>query len=536
MNAEQLLAHYDRVADAPDAVERLRRLVLDLAVRGKLVPQSTNDRCHKNELAAARTWLAQEAQKTGRVRWKASEDFGAHEESKSLPHGWVAARVNDTGLYINGLAFKPADWKSEGLPIVRIQNLTDSSKEFNYAQGDYPDEVIVRDGDILVSWSATLEAFRWTRGRGVLNQHIFRVIPAPGLTTDAYLLLLLRNAIRDMAESEHAHGLVMRHINRGPFTAHLVQIPPLAEQHRIVAKVDELMALCDRLEAARAQRETTRDRLTTATLARLNTSESPASPDNDAAKASSFQSDARFALKILPALTARPDQIKQLRQTILRLAVRGGLSSAGDWKYQSIRLGDAASLQNGYAFKSEWFTKNGVRLLRNANVSHGTLNWMDEVCLSEAQAAEYERFRLAAGDVVVSLDRPFIVTGTKVARVTGEDLPALLLQRVGRFVLSSSLSADYLFLWVSSPEFSDQIDPGRSNGVPHISSKQVEGAKLLIPPLTEQHRIVAKVDELMSLCDQLEASLIRGENIRSRLLDALLHEALAPTEPELEAA
>ena len=91
-------------------------------------------------------------------------------------------------------------------------------------------------------------------------------------------------------------------------------LPPLAEQHRIVAKVDELMGLCDRLEAARASREAARDRLAAASLARLN------APDPE-----TFQADARFALDALPALTTRPDQIKALRQTILNLAVRGKL-------------------------------------------------------------------------------------------------------------------------------------------------------------------------------------------------------------------
>ena len=91
-------------------------------------------------------------------------------------------------------------------------------------------------------------------------------------------------------------------------------VPPLAEQHRIVAKVDELMALCDRLEAARAEREAARDRLTAASLARLNT------PDPE-----TFREDARFVLDALPALTTRPDQIQQLRQTILSLAMCGKL-------------------------------------------------------------------------------------------------------------------------------------------------------------------------------------------------------------------
>jgi type I restriction enzyme S subunit len=116
-------------------------------------------------------------------------------------------------------------------------------------------------------------------------------------------------------------GLLVRRegypaINDADFAVLPFPLPPLAEQHRIVAKVDVLMALCDRLAAARTAREATRDRLTVASLARLNV------PDPE-----TFPADARFALDALPALTARPDQIKRLRQTILNLAVRGKLNT-----------------------------------------------------------------------------------------------------------------------------------------------------------------------------------------------------------------
>jgi len=269
MNAERLLAVFDRVADAPDAIPRLRRFVLDLAIRGKLVEQDLGDEPVGELLAAARRSLKARAATARRVRWQPTEPVSVGEIGRDVPFGWVAARVNDLALYVNGLAFKPTDWKPAGVPIIRIQNLTDRTREFNYAVGEFPDEVTVRDGDLLVSWSATLEAFNWDRGQGVLNQHIFRVIPDDRLTDRAFLLLLLRNAIREMADSEHAHGLVMTHINRGPFLNNVVVIPPLAEQHRIVAKVDKLMALCDRLDAALKTAATTKQRLLEALFSEL---------------------------------------------------------------------------------------------------------------------------------------------------------------------------------------------------------------------------------------------------------------------------
>jgi len=136
-------------------------------------------------------------------------------------------------------------------------------------------------------------------------------------------------------------------------------------------------------------------------------------------------------------------------------------------------VGEYRTLQNGYAFKSGWFTKQGVRLLRNANIGHGKIHWEETVFFPPERTKEFERFLLNEGDIVLTLDRPFIATGTKVARVTAGDIPSLLLQRVGRFIeVAPGLSDDYLFMWISSPRFNEQIDPGRSNGVPHISSKQ----------------------------------------------------------------
>lgn len=518
MNAEQLLQHFERISEAPAAIPRLRRFILDLAVRGKLVEQDASDEPAEAELIEARRRLELAAQTTKRLRWKRSGRIETSAIAQEIPAGWTPARVNDTGLYINGLAFKPSDWKQTGLPIIRIQNLTDPAKEFNYAQGRYPEEVIVQNGDLLVSWSATLEAFKWERGQGVLNQHIFRVVADAKLTSRDFLLLLLRNAIREMAESEHAHGLVMTHINRGPFLDHVVLIPPLAEQHRIVAKVEELMSLCDQLEAAKTAREQCRDSLVAACLQGLN---QPADEEE------TFREHASFTFTNLPRITTRVAHIKQLRQTVLNLAVRGKLVEGT--KGEEVSVGDYRVLQNGYAFKSSWFSKSGIRLLRNANIGHDEIRWNDVVHIPDERFLEFERFKLNESDIVLTLDRPFIATGTKVARISAHDLPSLLLQRVGRFIeTSSGLDDDYLFLWINSPHFNEQIDPGRSNGVPHISSKQVQAAKIIVPKLAEQKRIVAKVEELMAICDQLEAQLTATEKDSRRFLEAVLNEALSP--------
>jgi type I restriction enzyme S subunit len=237
--------------------------------------------------------------------------------------------------------------------------------------------------------------------------------------------------------------------------------------------------------------------------------------------------NAERLLSLYERVAEAPDAIARLRRFVLELAVRGKLGE--DPAGKIVTVGNYRKLQNGYAFKSEWFAKTGTRLLRNANIGHGEIRWEDTVFLPEDRASEFERFHLGEGDIVLTLDRPFIVTGTKVARVTKADLPSLLLQRVGRFVKTEEgLSDDYLFLWINSPNFNDQIDPGRSNGVPHISSKQVEAAKIFLPPLAEQYRIVAKVDELMALCDQLETARTARESTRDRLTTASLTRLTAP--------
>lgn len=189
-------------------------------------------------------------------------------------------------------------------------------------------------------------------------------------------------------------------------------------------------------------------------------------------------------------------------------------------------VGDWIRFQTGYAFESEWYSESGIRLARNANIGHGTLDWSETVRLPEALRKEFTRFELQAGDILITLDRPIISTGVKVARVRKEDLPCLLLQRVARVQFQSDkVLPEYFFQWLRSPHFTGAIDPGRSNGVPHISHKDIEKIPFTVPLHTEQRRIVAELDALQAEVDMLKNLLAETTEELDAMLPAILDRA-----------
>jgi len=271
LSVERLFAEFNRLSEAPDAVARLRMLIVTLGIRGDLTQQRPEEAdvatVRRSNIQAGITRL-----RKNRARYRGTPSHSLALARADLPPGWCAAPLGDTALYINGLAFKPSDWGSSGRPIIRIQDLSGFSSRPNHTERQVEPDNLIAPGDLLVSWSATLDTFIWSGPEGVLNQHIFKVVPNEEAVTRGFLYWLLKHEVRVLADSQHAHGLAMMHINRGPFLAHPVALPPLAEQRRIVAKVDELMAVCDQLEAAQAERERRRDRLAVASLSRLATS------------------------------------------------------------------------------------------------------------------------------------------------------------------------------------------------------------------------------------------------------------------------
>lgn len=190
-----------------------------------------------------------------------------------------------------------------------------------------------------------------------------------------------------------------------------------------------------------------------------------------------------------------------------------------------------ARIQSGYAFKSETFQKHGVRLLRNANIAPGRLHWNDAVFLAPATAEAHAAYVLAEGDVLISLDRPIIKTGIKVTRVTATDLPALLVQRVGRFrVDETRLNADYLYAFLHTEPFIEAISGHeQSLGVPHISPGQIKAIEIPLPTLPEQQRLAVILNNIAEATHETQSAaelqLRDIELLPSRLLAAVFDSA-----------
>lgn len=151
------------------------------------------------------------------------------------------ARLGDIATYINGYAFKPSDWSGTGLPIIRIQDLTGNLYQANRYNGEYAPKYEVNDGDVLISWSASLGIYVWHGEKALLNQHIFKVVFDKTEISKTFFVHQVEN-ILEKAASE-AHGATMKHLTKPVFDALPFYLPPLDEQRKIAAVLDRVSDL-----------------------------------------------------------------------------------------------------------------------------------------------------------------------------------------------------------------------------------------------------------------------------------------------------
>ena len=157
---------------------------------------------------------------------------------------WQKTKLSEVASYINGYAFKPSEWKAEGLPIIRIQNLTGTSEDFNYSDGiGIPLKYGVENGDLLISWSATIGFYIWNGGNALLNQHIFKVVPNISKINKMFLYFLGDKVITTIKQL--AHGGTMQHITKELFDNIEIPLPPIEIQNQIVKELNSYKSIID---------------------------------------------------------------------------------------------------------------------------------------------------------------------------------------------------------------------------------------------------------------------------------------------------
>ena len=147
-------------------------------------------------------------------------------------------KLGDIASYINGYAFKPEDRGDKGLPIIRIQDLTGNAYDLGFYDGKYPEKIEINDGDVLISWSASLGVYVWNRGKALLNQHIFKVAFDKVEVDKNYFVYAVRHKIDEMVSK--THGATMKHIVKKDFDATQIPFPSLEEQAEIAVKLDKV--------------------------------------------------------------------------------------------------------------------------------------------------------------------------------------------------------------------------------------------------------------------------------------------------------
>jgi len=234
------------------------------------------------------------------------------------------------------------------------------------------------------------------------------------------------------------------------------------------------------------------------------------------------------AARVRAAAERQAEAVEQLRLSVIDRAFVGLRS---EWSMRPI--GELARVVSGYAFKSAWFAGQGVRLLRNANVSQGSIDWTDTVRLPEELRPQFAEYELNAGDIVLALDRPIVAAGLKVARLVEADVPSLLLQRVATFRLGDSLDPGYLYAFLRTSVFMDAISGHeQSLGVPHVSPRQVAAVRLPVPTLAKQRDIVRALEGELSLASSVAGGLVQQAADIGRLPAALLRSAFSGDSPD----
>jgi type I restriction enzyme S subunit len=439
-------------------------------------------------------------------------------EQSTLPCGWAMAPLGTLGNFINGRGFKKSEWSDKGLPIIRIQNLTGSGESFNRYSGPLEEKHRVNPGDLLVSWSATLDAYIWNGPTSALNQHIYKVEP---FIDKLYLFYCIKAYLARLVEQIHGTG--MQHITKGRFMNTMVPVAPLPEQRRIVAQVEALLAESKTAREALDKVPVLLRRFRQSILAKAFRGELTQRDPND-----------EPAQKLL-------QKIKEKAQTtVIEDEEPPNMPKLPEgWMW--LRFGNLVeSMKNGL-YKPSRFYGQGIPCLRMYNIEDGKIVWKNvkEMILSEKEIEDYS---LQENDILLN-------------RVNSRELvgkAAIIPKGIGKVVFESKnirirakkefIDPQYINYFLLTRYARDQIELEckQTVGMATVSQEDIKNWFIPYTSIDEQRRIVLKIEEAFQLSDQIEGAVKKARERAERIDQAILAKAfrgeLVPQDPNDEPA
>jgi type I restriction enzyme, S subunit len=519
---------FDLFADAPDAVAKMRELVLELAVQGKLSEHRAADVKDPAWLKLAQQLDAEPNASTFDI-----------EPPFEIPRWWrwtTLQRLGDTKPRNDA----PDETKSSFVPMTLIpaeygQSARHEERPWGEIKKGYTH---FQNGDVVMAKitpcfengkSAVMMGLTGGSGAGTTELHVFRR-SGDGVLPEFVIIYLKTRGFITRGEPRMTGSAGQKRVPYDYFARSPFPLPPLAEQKRIVAKVDELMAICDRLEAQQQERESRHSGIARASLARF--AEAPTTANLNFIFHKSYD--------IPPA---------DLRKSILTLAVQGKLvpqdpndepaeMTCAGLKQLSGESSDHAGIPDQWALCSyrslttlvtsgsrgwkQFYAEKGSIFIRTQNINTDKLILDDVAFVDLPRSAEERRAQVLIDDILITITGANV---TKAARVEKHIPEAYVSQHIALTRPRWSKMSEWLHLcFVSHGSARGILEKVAYGDKPGLNLNNIRDLMLPIPPLAEQRRIVAKVDELMALVDALETQLDTSRTTAAKLLSALVAE------------
>ncbi|WP_048194442.1 restriction endonuclease subunit S [Methanococcoides methylutens] len=555
MNPDIFFENFDLLAESPNGIQKLREMILQMAVQGKLVEQDPD--YEPAEVLLERIMVEKERLvKEGKIRKsKALPPIEEDEISYYLPDNWKWVRLGEIIELISGQDRTPSEYNGEGIGIPYITGAS------NIQQNDLiinrwiakSNTIAIKD-DLLITCKGTVGTTIILENEQVHIARQIMSVRSHGLNNIKYIKVFIDGYVSFLVSS--AKSLIPG-ISRNDILNIVFPLPPLEEQKRIVAKVDQLMALCDQLESLQQKKNESRIQLNNSALNKML----------DAGSPEEFAEHWQLVCENFDLLYDDLDNLEMLRQEILQLAVQGKLvvqdgsdEPAGvllekikaekerlvkeckikkskalpklkedeipyeipkSWKW--IRLGDMIqSMTNGIYKPAKYYSEDGIACLRMYNINSGKINLINlkRMLLDKS---ELEQYGLEKGDLLVNR-----VNSRELVGKAGvfEDIqePCIFESKNIRVRLMERTALQHYvnFLFqTSNVRKVFEGDAKQTCGQASINQPQIANIPLPLPPIEEQRRIVSKVNQLIELCDQLEAKVKQTQSAGELMVEAV---------------